>query len=205
MAPKIKFTKQQIVEEAFTLAVEEGLSEISVRKLAARLGCSIAPIYVNFNGTDELLAAVKEEITSRLWTYSTKMYTNLGFYNIGIGQILFAKDYPNLMRDLITHNICQPTPEHEVLASMLKIMRNDSLLNNISDAQLTHLLSSMSYLTTGICIELMNAPSAADRIGDYIHFLGLAGSQLIYAAMGTNPEELMQVIQWHIDLDTLKY
>lgn len=58
MAPKTKFKKEQIVDAAFEIARTEGLEGITIRKVAERLGSSIAPIYVNFKDVDELIQAV---------------------------------------------------------------------------------------------------------------------------------------------------
>lgn len=48
MAPKKKFTKDQIIDAAFEIARTEGIEFITIRKVAEKLGGSIAPIYVNF-------------------------------------------------------------------------------------------------------------------------------------------------------------
>lgn len=58
MPPKKKFSKEQIVEAAFEIAKEEGMSYITIRKVADRLRSSIAPIYVNFDNVEELISVV---------------------------------------------------------------------------------------------------------------------------------------------------
>lgn len=61
MAPKKKYSKQQIIDAAFEIAKEEGMSSITIRKVAEHLGSSIAPIYVNFNTIDDLTEAVMQK------------------------------------------------------------------------------------------------------------------------------------------------
>ncbi len=58
MPPKNKISKEAIVEAAFIIAEEEGFSGITARKVAKRLGCSVAPIYVNFTTINDLIEAV---------------------------------------------------------------------------------------------------------------------------------------------------
>ena len=58
MAPKNKFTKEEIIDAAFDIAKVDGLGAITVRKVAQKLNSSIAPIYVNFNDIDELIQEV---------------------------------------------------------------------------------------------------------------------------------------------------
>ena len=47
MAPKNKFTKEEIINAAFDIAKVDGLGAITVRRVAQKLNSSIAPIYVN--------------------------------------------------------------------------------------------------------------------------------------------------------------
>ena len=56
--PRLKFTKEIVVEAGYELMKKEGFQNVSVRKIANYLKCSTAPIYFNFRTIDEL----KEEI-----------------------------------------------------------------------------------------------------------------------------------------------
>ena len=56
--PRLKFTKEIVVEAGYELMKKEGFQNVSVRKIANYLKCSTAPIYFNFRTVDEL----KEEI-----------------------------------------------------------------------------------------------------------------------------------------------
>lgn len=58
MAPKKKFTKDQIIDAAFEIARVEGVNSITIRKVAEKLGGSIAPIYVNFKEIGEICLKV---------------------------------------------------------------------------------------------------------------------------------------------------
>jgi AcrR family transcriptional regulator len=55
MSPKTKVLKQDIIDAAFEIADSEGLREISVRKVASKLNCSVAPIYVNFDSSEGMI------------------------------------------------------------------------------------------------------------------------------------------------------
>ena len=43
--PKQKITKEMVVDAAFELAREGGMERVQVKPIAARLGCSVQPIY----------------------------------------------------------------------------------------------------------------------------------------------------------------
>ena len=56
--PKIKFTKKDIVKATYEIMKNEGIKNISARKIASKFKGSTAPIYANFSTIEEL----KEEI-----------------------------------------------------------------------------------------------------------------------------------------------
>ncbi|MDA3845023.1 MAG: helix-turn-helix domain containing protein [Vallitaleaceae bacterium] len=180
MAPKVQFTKEELVETAFQLAIEEGLAKLTVRKVATRLGCSVAPIYVNFSNANDLNQAVLEKIATTVWGYLTKSYTDIGFLNMGIGQILFAKDYPRLFNDLmVSGENCMDLSESDQ-NRMLDIMGEDSILEGFTREDNASLLLKMSLFTHGISSSIANGLIPKPfHINDLVDLLDETGFQLI--------------------------
>ena len=58
MPPKIKITKEEIIQTAIELLKKEGDGAINARSIAAALGCSTQPIFSNFASMEDLRAAV---------------------------------------------------------------------------------------------------------------------------------------------------
>ena len=58
MPPRVKITKENIIEAAITLIREGGESALNARDLAAALHCSTQPIFSNFATMEELQSAV---------------------------------------------------------------------------------------------------------------------------------------------------
>lgn len=54
MPPKVKFTKEQIIQTAVCIARESGYEELSARKLSAKLGTSTKPIFGLFKNMEEV-------------------------------------------------------------------------------------------------------------------------------------------------------
>lgn len=54
MARKVTVTRRDITEAAFALLQEEGISQVTARKLAAKAGCSTQPIFRIYKGMEEL-------------------------------------------------------------------------------------------------------------------------------------------------------
>ena len=154
MPPKVQFSKQQILDAALKISIDSGISTLTVRKLASELGCSVAPIYVNFENSDALIQAVMDQIRKISWEYSTRSYTDIGFFNIGIGQILFVKDYPRLYLDLLNYyHKCLEMPEEQE-QHMLDIMEGDKMMEGLSREQNKDILLKMSIFTNGLSITM---------------------------------------------------
>lgn len=62
MPPKIKTTKENIIDAAFSITREEGADKLNARSLAARLGCSVQPIFRAFRSMDDVKAAVFQRV-----------------------------------------------------------------------------------------------------------------------------------------------
>ncbi|MBH1940946.1 TetR/AcrR family transcriptional regulator [Mobilitalea sibirica] len=101
MPPKAKVTKEDIIEAAFIIAKENGFSAITARTLAKHLGCSVAPIYVNFKTIDELMDAVIKRVFALSEELMAEQNGSDVFENMGKASIAFARKYPVLLRELI--------------------------------------------------------------------------------------------------------
>lgn len=101
MPPRIKIQKEEIIETAYDIAKEEGLSKINAREIAKRLNCSIQPIFHNFTNMEELKEKVIEKIVE---TYSRYLQEGAkqekAYKGMGLAYIQFAQDYPRLFYEL---------------------------------------------------------------------------------------------------------
>ena len=97
--PKQKITKEMIIETAFEIVRKEGLENLLVKNIAAKLNCSVQPIYsycANMEGVKQELVArtakfIREYVAARI---NKKDY----FRSTGRSYLKFAKDEPNLFQ-----------------------------------------------------------------------------------------------------------
>ena len=61
MARKESVTKDMILETALTLAKEEGIENVTARKLAAKIGCSTQPIFRAYANMGELYGEINQK------------------------------------------------------------------------------------------------------------------------------------------------
>lgn len=101
MPPKKRFEKETIANAAFEIAREGGFAEITARNVAERLGCSVAPIYVNYACIDELKEDVVEKIFELTEKLLEKQEGKTRFEKIGLASLAFAREYPIFVNELI--------------------------------------------------------------------------------------------------------
>ncbi len=103
MPPKVKITKEDIVNTAVMLIRERGEGAINARAIAAHLNCSTQPVFSNFATMDELL---EEALISAYNSYLgfIKNEVESGKYpaykSFGMAYIRFAKEEKELFKFL---------------------------------------------------------------------------------------------------------
>ena len=91
MPPKSKCTRKQIIETAFCMVREEGLSCLTARNLAQKLGTSTAPIFTAFNSVEEIRDEGVKKANELYGEYIKEGLTEpLAFKGVGIKYIQFA-------------------------------------------------------------------------------------------------------------------
>lgn len=98
MARKETITKDAIMQAAFEILQEEGISQVTARKLAAKAGCSTQPIFRVYKGMEELI----EELFDKACNFFQEYYdaiprqTVTPFVNLGLAYIKFAQEHKRL-------------------------------------------------------------------------------------------------------------
>ena len=109
MPPKVKVTKQDIIQTATDLVRTEGENAINARSIAKSLNCSTQPIFSNFNSMDELRSAVLAQAEMLVENYIARE-TASGLYPpykaSGMAYIRFAKEEKELFK-LLYMRTCQ--------------------------------------------------------------------------------------------------
>ncbi len=101
MSKKPTTTKEAMVEAAFLLVREKGHAYLTVRNLAASLGCSTQPIMYQF----PTLEILKEQTYQKANAFHTEyLLEGEDLLEIGLRYIQFAKDEPRLFRFLFQSN-----------------------------------------------------------------------------------------------------
>ena len=101
MAPKNKFTKEEMTEAALRVVRANGIDCLTAKAIADELGTSTRPIFTAFGSMDEVRQAVYAAAVRVYDGYtSAGLKENISFLGVGKSYIRFAKEEPELYRFL---------------------------------------------------------------------------------------------------------
>ena len=98
--PKQRITKEMILEAAFHIAQEQGITNVLVKNVSTRLGCSVQPIYSYYKNMDELRQDLVEHTKEYFQAYLSQSIDPAGpiFRQTGACYLRFAKEQPHLFQ-----------------------------------------------------------------------------------------------------------
>ena len=133
MPPKVKFTREEIIRAALDIVRETGPEGLTARSLAARLGCSVKPIFGLFRSMEE----VQQEVLAagyRLYGQTIAQAMEAGKYPpykaSGMAYISFARRQSQLFKVLFMRDRTgEPQPAEDELTRRIisLIMKNTGL------------------------------------------------------------------------------
>jgi AcrR family transcriptional regulator len=156
MPPATRFTREAIVDAAFDLAKEKGLSGLSARGLAKALGCSVAPIYECFATMEELRAAVVQRVfalSDQLLAGQTGPHL---FENIGKASLAFAREHPVLFRELVLEPNPHMASYDQVEAAMLAALAMDEVMGTWTEQDRRRIFLKLRIFQLGLSAMTAN-------------------------------------------------
>lgn len=160
MPTKTKITKEMILNTAFEIVKENGLSALTNKEISKRLKCSIQPIYYQFKNTEDL----KKELIVKIEKYFHKyilehtnneipVYKQVGLNYINFArrenklfQILFMTESSLSLNDFVTSD----EEDFKELAKYIKIC------TKLNDDDLKEFHTKMWIFTHGIATLVAN-------------------------------------------------
>ena len=163
MAPKQSITKEEISEVAFAIVQQEGMSALTARNVAQKLGLSTRPVYSHFASMKDLQQEAMLKARELMLAYVSKCYTNDIFLNMGTGAAFFARDHKALYRFLFMENNDFKDLLNDFRLDLSKQMKKDERFTRMTQKERDDLLNKMWIFTHGlasfICVDLMEEDS----------------------------------------------
>jgi len=151
MARRKTVTRQQILNAAYELISTEGFSNLTARNIAAQIGCSTQPIYLEFENMGELKDTLFEKIYTHLEEdMFLKEHTGDSIIDFSLNYMRFAKEEPRLYTALFL----EKGNEHRMLKFsydlFFKNVKKDEKYANLSEEKLENLLNGTWVIATGV-------------------------------------------------------
>lgn len=151
--PKQRITKEIVVDAAFRLARSGGMERVTVKAIAAEIGCSVQPIYSYCNSMEGLRRDVEERTKCFIKEYIASHFDkNDPFRSTGQAYIRLTEEEPNLFKIFILHRrdgISSLDDLYRAEAGeQISVFLAENL--NISEAQARQLHLDMLIYTIGI-------------------------------------------------------
>ncbi len=180
MAPKHSITREEIIDAAFAIVRQEGMSALTARNVAHKMGLSTRPVYSHFSSMGELQKEAMRKAGDLLLSYMSKPYTDSIFLNMGTGATYFARENKTLYRLLFMENNNFKELIEEFHVNLRGQMKKDEMFTKLTTNQRNDLLNKMWIFTHGlasfICVGLIDDDSD-DAI---IKILDSVGSAVIH-------------------------
>lgn len=101
MAPKNKFTKEEMVEAAMRVVRSKGIEGLTAKTMAEALGVSTQPVFTAFGAMDGVRQAVYAAAVRIYDRYADAgLHEKIPFLGVGMQYIRFAREEPELYRFL---------------------------------------------------------------------------------------------------------
>lgn len=99
MAPRNKFTREEMVEAAVRVVREKGIDALTAKALASELGVSTQPVFTCFHTIEEAKREVRTAAERMYDSYMEEgLHMKVPFLGVGMQYINFAKEEPQLYR-----------------------------------------------------------------------------------------------------------
>lgn len=165
MPPKVRFTREEIIDAALSITREKGLSAVTARELGARLGSSPKPIFGLFRNMEEVQ---QETMKAADAVYQRYLREDMAggkyppYKASGMSYIRFAKEQRELFKLLFMRDRSQETMEHspEEFEPLITLIQKNTGLSRDS-AIMLHL--EMWFYVHGIATMIATAYSDWDE------------------------------------------
>lgn len=179
MARHKTITREQILESAYRLVVEQGFKRFTARNIAAEIGCSTQPIYLEFSNMAELREAVMDRIKQELTDNFDKVYTNDPVIDLALTYIDFASENRNLYQAVfVEDHFGVDDMRAFAISSAMKRLDKHPEIGNLTQMQKANVISGLWIVATGIA-DLMTSGFITLSHAQMVDILEVVESELI--------------------------
>ena len=157
MARKKTITRDHILNAAYNLVIAEGFKRFTARNIAASMGCSTQPIYLEFANMADLRQAVVDRIKSELTERFQKTYTDDPLIDMALTYIDFAIENNSLYQSVFVedHLGVDDMRQFAMSAALKRLDKYDSV-KNLTETQKNNVITG-AWIVATVIADLMSA------------------------------------------------
>ena len=179
MPSKTKFGKEKILNTAFEIVEHEGITTLTARAIAEKLGCSVTSIYSNYENLEKLNQDLLKKITNLFLSSVDPTETEDPFFSMGIRNIRFAIRYPNLYSYFVKHNQKKFNLTKQDPAT-IKIIQQNEEFKGFTEEEIGRIFLQLYIFTQGICFLIIeNKFTGSNSETQFIDLLYQTGEAII--------------------------
>ena len=193
MPPKVKITKEMILDAAFEIARTEGADKITARSISEKLNCSTQPVLYHFASIEE----IKRGAYQRADEYHTAYLMNMRedcedpMLAIGMNYIKFAQEESRLFQFLFQSNEFSGASMGELMAMenvepLLSVLSQEAEIS--SEEEVKEILETLFIYVHGYANLLATNALVFDE-ADLMKKLTKVFYGAVYAAKEVTDEE----------------
>lgn len=152
MARKKTITRENILDAAFDLVVQEGFSNFTARKVAKWMNCSTQPIYLEFSCMDELKNAVLKRVQEYLVTdvYNQQICDD-ALINLSLAYIDLARTNNHLYKAIFVEDHFGVSAMRDFTYQLaLKKLDENPAAKNLPEDRKKNLVTGCWIIATGL-------------------------------------------------------
>ena len=166
MPPKIKTSKEEVLNAAFEVTKNFGISTVTAKSVSAVLGTSVAPIFRVFQSIEALRKATITQLHHFYVEYlKSYPFERSRFFTYGMAYLQFAKEYPHLFAALMETGFFTPDAVEEQVSGLFDFVEDSVAdVSSLSLEQAKELLYHVWLYTHGIaCLICKNCIALSQK------------------------------------------
>lgn len=181
------FTPEDVIDAALAVVREQGITQLSARRVAQRLGASTAPVYSNFASMEELGGAVRRAVAAMVLAETEVPRSGEPFLDMGVGVLEFARREPALYDAVFGSAGDGEDTGRLVMQTLLDRMSKVDSLAALAPVERLILLRKMAIFTHGLAVQVTAGRADAVSWDEVLTLLAEAGRAMVTDAFNRPP------------------
>jgi len=187
MVRKTVFTSEDVIKAGLAVMDQDGVENLSARRVAEEMGASTAPVYSNFANMEDLVMEVKKAAVELMLKLTLEKPTDNAFLNMGVGVLEFARRHPLLYGALFhqANDECEAGPG--VMKELLEHMAVLPDLEQLKPVERIILLRKMANFIHGMATDICNGLPPEIKWEEILNLLDEVGIAILSDALARSP------------------